>query len=207
LNTKICSHCGKEKPVEEFYSHNSRESGLQPWCIECCRNRYIIPKSDLKPDEIKLLIEKYENLLRITDDKNLRYEYKYRIKGLKRDYSRLNSYELNYTNHKNNISTNIKLECKRILDYLGYKNSKDIYKEAEILSDKLCKDLKWEENHGVYSNKLMAVVIITEILDRYGINIDELKLLKQYDIPVYRFVRLSLNCHNYLSSTYWKKNR
>lgn len=37
LKTKVCSKCGIEKPVSDFYNAISRKDGLQDWCKECKR--------------------------------------------------------------------------------------------------------------------------------------------------------------------------
>jgi hypothetical protein len=34
-NTKICSKCGRELPLECFGKHKSKKDGLQPYCKEC----------------------------------------------------------------------------------------------------------------------------------------------------------------------------
>lgn len=35
MKTKICSKCGKEKPITEFYKDKSSKDGLYYWCKEC----------------------------------------------------------------------------------------------------------------------------------------------------------------------------
>jgi hypothetical protein len=37
METKICTKCGKEKEVSEFYKDNNQKSGLRPDCKDCCR--------------------------------------------------------------------------------------------------------------------------------------------------------------------------
>ena len=39
-STKICTKCGKEWPVSEFWSHGHTRDGLHPHCKECSRKRY-----------------------------------------------------------------------------------------------------------------------------------------------------------------------
>ena len=34
-NTKVCSRCGEEKPVSEFYSQKGGRSGLRAACKKC----------------------------------------------------------------------------------------------------------------------------------------------------------------------------
>lgn len=33
--TKVCRHCGKEKPTSQFHSSNRSADGLQTYCKEC----------------------------------------------------------------------------------------------------------------------------------------------------------------------------
>lgn len=35
IKTKVCVHCGKEKPASDFAKNVSSEDGLQSWCNEC----------------------------------------------------------------------------------------------------------------------------------------------------------------------------
>ena len=35
IKTKVCVHCGKEKPASDFAKSVSSEDGLQSWCNEC----------------------------------------------------------------------------------------------------------------------------------------------------------------------------
>ncbi len=38
MKTKICSKCGKEKNVKEFYADKKQKSGLYPSCKQCKTN-------------------------------------------------------------------------------------------------------------------------------------------------------------------------
>lgn len=33
--TKVCRHCGKEKPISQFHGSNRSADGLQTYCKEC----------------------------------------------------------------------------------------------------------------------------------------------------------------------------
>ena len=37
MRTKVCSRCGKEKPVSEFYRRSASKDGLNPACKECVK--------------------------------------------------------------------------------------------------------------------------------------------------------------------------
>ena len=36
-DTKLCSHCGIEKPLDEFYKHKRGVKGRKSWCKECIK--------------------------------------------------------------------------------------------------------------------------------------------------------------------------
>lgn len=35
MKTKVCTKCGEEKPVSEFYRNQTRADGYQTWCKSC----------------------------------------------------------------------------------------------------------------------------------------------------------------------------
>ena len=39
MQTKICSKCKQEKPVNQFYRDNNRPDGLNYWCIDCWKEK------------------------------------------------------------------------------------------------------------------------------------------------------------------------
>lgn len=39
-DTKICSKCGRELPISQFYKSKSRKDGLHPQCKECIKQYY-----------------------------------------------------------------------------------------------------------------------------------------------------------------------
>lgn len=86
--TKVCSRCGQEKPLSEFYTSSLTKDGYRPQCIECSkqsskeaqqrkRERDAQAKeamSELKQDKSyrKLtLAEKKQLLLKLRSDKPL----------------------------------------------------------------------------------------------------------------------------------------
>ena len=36
METKVCKHCGRELPVENFAKNAGTPDGYQRWCRECC---------------------------------------------------------------------------------------------------------------------------------------------------------------------------
>ena len=49
--TKVCSKCGRELPLSEFYKHKAYKDGLNCWCKSCYREygniRYETHRSDM----------------------------------------------------------------------------------------------------------------------------------------------------------------
>ena len=45
VKTKVCTKCGKEKPIEEFVRNKTKSDGMQPWCKEC-RRKYRLEHQD-----------------------------------------------------------------------------------------------------------------------------------------------------------------
>ena len=46
MDTKVCSHCGRELPVESFNKSSKTKDGLQPWCRDCQRENYDAHKGE-----------------------------------------------------------------------------------------------------------------------------------------------------------------
>lgn len=42
-NTKICTKCGRNLPIEEFYKHPSTVDGYNTYCKECCKEQHHNP--------------------------------------------------------------------------------------------------------------------------------------------------------------------
>lgn len=40
MQTKVCSHCGRELPAEAFNKSSKSSTGLQSWCKECQKKAY-----------------------------------------------------------------------------------------------------------------------------------------------------------------------
>jgi hypothetical protein len=55
---KICSKCKVEKPVSEYYKHNSNKDGLQGQCKSCMKEKSTQWAKN-NPDKIKKIIHKY----------------------------------------------------------------------------------------------------------------------------------------------------
>ena len=51
MQTKVCSHCGRELPAEAFNKSSKSSTGLQSWCKECqkkaCESRPKYPLARL----------------------------------------------------------------------------------------------------------------------------------------------------------------
>ena len=68
--TKVYTHCGKEKPVEDFGMHRRTRDGLQPWCKECQKKNYYRNK-------------RIEHKIR----EQLEAEYEQKLKDIMEEYS------------------------------------------------------------------------------------------------------------------------
>lgn len=208
-DSKICSKCGIRKPLEDFYPNIKSNDGLEYWCKDCFtlrkHNQYHHKPLNLKPNDINFLIDRYKELLKTEKDKEIRSKYFLRIKNLKIELGRVfNSQNVSYTKSSNNITNNIKSLCKNILIKKCSRHNTSLIAEAERIVDNLCRQMKWNESHtSNYSNELFAIVVITELLNKYNIRVNELELLNEYDIPVDKFVRLSICSHKWLEKNYW----
>ena len=63
MKTKICSKCGEEKPLGEFYKNNSSKDGLYAYCKECSRKEHL-------------------NFIRNNPDKHKKYKKKFKEENL-----------------------------------------------------------------------------------------------------------------------------
>jgi hypothetical protein len=201
--TKVCSKCKLEKDISDFYTNSNTSDKLTSWCIQCYENRYLENEkvnNSLTLDDLKFLIDKYNNLIKNESDYSLKNKYRKRLTHLKTYYKRkFKEEEIEYTENKKS-NANIKLLTKHLLSYLGYYRHSDIRKECEIITDILYEKLDWEHTQfdgrvSTYSNITLAFVIVSEVLNRYNESLSEEDILHQYSIPYEHFIRLSIFCH------------
>jgi hypothetical protein len=123
VETKVCSRCGKDKPLSEYGKHNQVKSGIRPDCKECKRkidreyrlknrdtinfkerekNKLITNKiKKLKKEELENLINEYTNL-KLSDTIIITTYVGYLVKGLspyKRHYFEKKCLCCNKTSH------------------------------------------------------------------------------------------------------------
>lgn len=75
MNTKICSKCGIEKSVDDFYVNKNMKDGLQYCCKECSKKMALEYKNT---DKYKKWLEKYCKT----------YEYREYQRACQREYRR-----------------------------------------------------------------------------------------------------------------------
>lgn len=160
----------------------------------------------LTDSEIKILIDKHNVIISTTKDYQLKKNSKFIIITLKRELDfRYQEKKLGYTTHKSRNTTNVKNLCRNMLDILGYSHNSLYKEECEILTERLCVVLRWEEPQGrSYSNEALSIVIVDEILKHYNSKYNEYKLLDLYQVPIDTFITLSTSCHKWCEKNYWK---
>ena len=163
----------------------------------------------LSYQEIKILINKYSNLILLSDNLEDIKIYKYRLLNLKRKLDlRSDDNFLDYTKALDRNSTNIKILCKRFLNHLGFTQNSLYKSESEILCDKLCCYLQWwkdsPQGRG-YSNELLATCIVKEILEHYNSKFNEEELYSFYGVSEKELLNLQIICHRWCIANYWKE--
>lgn len=67
--TKVCTHCGIEKPSDEFCKDRKNKDGLQCWCKDCTRKQLKSSK-----EKNKILLDKGETLAIVENRKHSIFE-------------------------------------------------------------------------------------------------------------------------------------
>ena len=161
----------------------------------------------LNENEIYLLIQRYKNIIRKTKNTYLSNEFRYLVVDLYRElHSMAEGGFLVYTNYTSRNSTSVKVLSINLLNQMGYTQNTIYREECEHISQRICNELKWEIVHGrSYSNEALSSCIVSEILDYYNSEYDEIELIKNYNIPINTFIKLSLLCHEWCKERYWRK--
>jgi superfamily II helicase len=81
--TKVCRHCGQEKPISEFYPSKKTKDGHDSWCKECKKadNRLSAKRVSAS---VKTLQEEVDRLRATAKGKLSQYEPRELIEELQR---------------------------------------------------------------------------------------------------------------------------
>lgn len=114
MKTKICTKCGIEKELSEFYKDKSKPDGHRPNCKECIKiykkNYRDKNKENIKKSNHKYYInnkKKIQKIQKIYNDKNKKTINKY-----KQEWGRDNRKQINeYIKNKRKIDIRFKIAC------------------------------------------------------------------------------------------------
>jgi hypothetical protein len=152
-------------------------------------------------------VDSYKDLS-LEDLSKVIYRYRKRLVDLiiLYNYKKLER-ELEYTEPSTHISTEVKSIATNIINQLGYTQNTLYRKEAELISHKLVESFKWSEPHGPYSAELLAICIVSTILEYYNANVDDdiKTILKNYDVNINDYIKLSKACSDWCNKNYWRK--
>jgi hypothetical protein len=139
----------------------------------------------LKKEDIRVLINKYKKTLR-----SLQCEYNKRSNVYKVD--------IDLPNELQKTSLNI-LGILSIYD-------KTIRTDVLNLLDSFYKYYDWSICHGSYTNELLAVCIVTEVLNHWNINFDKDYILEMFSLSEVSYVNLYYKVKTFAVDNYWKGN-
>jgi len=91
-DTKVCSKCGEEKPIDLFGKDKYKKSGLKPSCKKCCNEQY----KHWHNKNVEKLMEKYKKYNIVNKEKISKRKKEY----FKKKYVQLMKYRKNYTKQK-----------------------------------------------------------------------------------------------------------
>jgi hypothetical protein len=139
--------------------------------------------SGLKKDEIRILIGKYSKILR-----SLRCEYNKRNNVYKIDIDLPNELQ------------------KTSLNVLGILSLNDDVMRTDVLKllESFYKYYNWSISHGAYTNELLAVCIVTEVINHWNIKYDLDNLLEIFGLDRLSYNNLYYRIHQYADLNYWK---
>lgn len=111
-DTKICSKCGRELPISQFYKSKSRKDGLHPQCKECIKQHYTENK--------EAILERRKQYYAKNKETIADYQKQYRKENKEAIAEQMKQY---YTENKETILERIKqyrqenkesiLECRK----------------------------------------------------------------------------------------------
>lgn len=151
-------------------------------------NRFIDDSflNDFTMDELKILINKHD-----TNRVGLQ---------LRKRYSRLWYIDENNILYDDITSANLKIECIRILNVMGFTQNTLFKNESNSMINRLYD--KFGYNFGV-KIELLALVLVVVILDYYHVKYDELKLIDLYDIDIRKYSKLKKWIDKWCKINYW----
>jgi len=150
METKVCSKCGEEKKISEFYKRKESKNGLRKECRDCCRLRSKNWISENKerfketqknwqknnPDKIKIIQEKYNKSEKTRERKNLWARN-----------NRKNGYEWFNNKYHTDVLFNLKIKFRRrIYMSLRTNNLKKTDKMINLLGCTFLEFKKYIEN-------------------------------------------------------------
>jgi len=118
--------------------------------------------------------------------------------------------ELLYTKSIDKISTDIKTNCHKMLDQLGFVRNTIYKRDCEYTIDYITKFYRWGKSVDIwkgerYSPEEISIVIVYITLKHNKAKYDESCLLKLYDFDLMEYIKLYKKLNRWCKKNYWKK--
>lgn len=140
---------------------------------------------------------KYFEDLTTNDLKYLLKIYDRRIKILKSEYQRKKSLS------DDEVKTEIQQLARDFIIRLGFVQNDFYVTEVTCLARKFYEEYDWKSRHGAYTNELLASVLVSIVLDKYGAKFDLDVFLDGYELKRDEYFRLKNIISNWCLDNYW----
>jgi len=138
---------------------------------------------DMKKDDIRALICKYSKILR-----SLKCEYNKRSNVYMEDIY---------------LPGELQKTSLNVLGILSI-DDKTIRTDVLKLLDGFYKHYDWGNSHGQYTNELLAVCVVSEVLNHWNIKFDYEYLVDVFNLNVDSYYTLSYRINEYAEMNYWR---
>lgn len=134
METKICSKCGIDKPLNDYYKNKARKDGVSTYCILCQKEYF------KKPERIEYERKRTNKRRKTKEYKE--YQVQYQMKLNKKKYNEDIQFRL-MKRMRNNINKYITRKQKTTSQIIGC-SSLDLIKHLE---SQFLPDMSWD-NYG-----------------------------------------------------------
>ena len=169
MERKICSKCGEEKGLSEFYKQPTGKLGVRSECIECTK-KYKGKYREENRDKIKTIQKKYydKNQIILRDKKRI---YRENNNDLIKERNRIDKKNRRENSSFYRLSENIRRVIRQSIDKNGYtkkSRTQEIlgcsYDEFRIHIESQFEDWMTWDNRGLYNGEF-----------KYGWDIDHIQ--------------------------------
>jgi len=121
------------------------------------------------------------------------------IRSLKQEFIKRNSIDKNSI-----VPIDLEKGTMHMLNILDIKANKVMKTDILDILNSFYSDYEWKDKHGAYTNDLLSLCVVTEVLNHYEINYDLEYGLDSLDLDKQSYFRLYYKLNEFSRLYYWK---